>query len=91
MGGAPEWYDTLRRKWFVTADACGAEASGVQYGRLVDIGRHVVEQRVPRTPGQRILRYMLKETLTRGALFGPALRLGRAVGSLLPAALRALT
>ncbi len=62
--------------------------SGVQYGRLVDIGRHVVEQRVPRTPGQRILRYVLKEALPRGALFAPALRLGRALGPLLPTALR---
>jgi glycolate oxidase iron-sulfur subunit len=57
--------------------------SGVKYGRLVDIGRKVVEQRVPRPLGQRIKRTTLKEFLPRGALFKPAFKAGQAVRPLL--------
>ncbi len=50
--------------------------SGVKYGRLVDIGRKVVEERVARPLGERIKRTMLKEFLPRGALFKPAFKAG---------------
>jgi len=62
--------------------------SGVQYGRLVDIGRHWVDRNVPRPLGQRIVRGALKAGLT-SPLFGPAMKLGQAVRPLLPAALKA--
>lgn len=61
--------------------------SGVEYGRLVDIGRTVAEQRIERPLGQKVLRGLLREGLT-SPLFGPALSVGRAVRGLLPAALR---
>ncbi|HTT10868.1 MAG TPA: glycolate oxidase subunit GlcF [Burkholderiaceae bacterium] len=61
--------------------------SGVQYGRLVDIGRHVVEQQVPRPARDRMLRSALKEGLTSAA-FGPALKFGQLVRPLLPATFR---
>src|SRR3954467_13814461 len=51
--------------------------SGVQYGRLADIGRKVVEQRVQRPLGERFKRLVLKETLTRRWVFTPALRAGQ--------------
>jgi len=51
--------------------------SGVKYGRLADIGRKVVEQRVPRSLPERIKRYVLKEALPRRWLFEPALRAGQ--------------
>jgi len=51
--------------------------SGVKYGRLADIGRKVVEQRVPRRLPERIKRYVLKEALPRRWLFEPALRAGQ--------------
>ncbi|WP_256080605.1 glycolate oxidase subunit GlcF [Massilia sp. YIM B04103] len=57
--------------------------SGVQYGRLVDIGRKIVEQRVPRPLAQRIQRYVLKEGLPRKALFTAALRAGQLLRPLL--------
>lgn len=50
--------------------------SGVKYGRLVDIGRRVVEERVPRTLGNRIKRTTLKEFLPRTNLFKVAHRAG---------------
>ncbi|WP_028102175.1 glycolate oxidase subunit GlcF [Pseudoduganella violaceinigra] len=57
--------------------------SGVQYGRLADIGRKVVEQRVPRKLPERIKRYVLKEALPRRWLFEPALRAGQLLKPLL--------
>ncbi len=57
--------------------------SGVKYGRLVDIGRKVVEQRVARPLGERITRTLLKETLPREWIFKPAFKAGQMVRPLL--------
>jgi len=62
--------------------------SGVNYAELLDIGRRLVEERVPRPPAQRALRWMLKEGLPSPA-FAPALRVGAALRPLLPQALQA--
>jgi glycolate oxidase iron-sulfur subunit len=61
--------------------------SGVQYGRLVDIGRGLVEERVARPAGERALRWLLKEGLT-SPLFGPAMAIGKLARPLLPHALK---
>jgi glycolate oxidase iron-sulfur subunit len=61
--------------------------SGVKYGELVDIGRHIVEERVERPAREKLMRSALKEGLT-SPLFGPALKLGQAFRPLLPAALK---
>ena len=61
--------------------------SGVEYGHLLEIGRGIVEQRVPRPAGERVARWLLKEGLTSPA-FAPAMALGRAVRPLLPAVLK---
>ena len=61
--------------------------SGVQYGHLIDIGRKLVDERVPRPAGDRALRWALKEGLP-SPLFAPAMKLGQAVRSLLPHALK---
>jgi glycolate oxidase iron-sulfur subunit len=62
--------------------------SGVQYGHLVDVGRKVVDAQVPRPLGERVMRWALKEGLT-SPLFAPAMKLGQAVRSVLPAKLKA--
>ncbi len=62
--------------------------SGVQYGRLVDIGRKVVDEQVPRPFGARLLRTALKGGLT-SPLFGPAMKLGQLARPLLPVSLKA--
>ncbi|MGA8787160.1 MAG: glycolate oxidase subunit GlcF, partial [Polaromonas sp.] len=62
--------------------------SGVQYGHLVDIGRKLVDERVPRPAGERAVRWALKEGLP-SPLFAPAMKLGQAVRGLLPASLQA--
>ena len=61
--------------------------SGVQYGHLVDIGRKIVDEKVPRPAGEKALRWALKEGLP-SPLFAPAMKLGQAVRGLLPAALK---
>ncbi len=62
--------------------------SGVQYGRLVDIGRGIVEKQVGRSFGQQLVRTALKEGLPRKSLFTPAMKIGQLVRPLLPAALK---
>ena len=61
--------------------------SGVEYGHLVDIGRKLVEARVPRPPVEKAVRWSLKEGLT-SSWFAPALRLGRALRPMLPRVLQ---
>jgi glycolate oxidase iron-sulfur subunit len=62
--------------------------SGVQYGHLVDIGRKLVDQKVERPLGQRLLRGALREGLTRRWLFDPAMRVGKMVRPMLPETLK---
>jgi glycolate oxidase iron-sulfur subunit len=62
--------------------------SGVQYGRLVDIGRELVEKLHPRPASQQLLRAGLRKTLTSGTVFASLLKLGRGVRWALPATLR---
>ncbi|VWX58897.1 glycolate oxidase iron-sulfur subunit [Burkholderiales bacterium 8X] len=62
--------------------------SGVQYGHLVDIGRRIVDEKVPRPPLDAALRWTLKEGLP-SPLFAPAMKIGQAVRGLLPASLKA--
>jgi glycolate oxidase iron-sulfur subunit len=62
--------------------------SGVQYARLADIGRQVVEERVRRPLGQRLARAALKQVLPRTWLFTPALKAGQLLRPLLPESVR---
>lgn len=61
--------------------------SGVQYGHLVDIGRKIVDSKVPRPLGETALRWALKEGLP-SPLFGPAMKAGQLVRGLLPQSLK---
>ena len=63
--------------------------SGVHYTRLLDIGREVVESKVPRKGGDALMRGALKNLLPRPAIFGAAMKLGQSVRLLLPGVLRA--
>ena len=58
--------------------------SGVQYGRLLDIGRGIVDARVGRTPAEAAQRWALRKGMLARPLFGAALALGRVAKSLLP-------
>ena len=62
--------------------------SGVDYGHLIDIGRKLVDAKVPRPMTERAVRWALKEGIP-SPLFGPAMALGQTVRPLMPAALKA--
>ncbi len=61
--------------------------SGVEYGRLVDIGRKMVHDQVPRPWTQKLVRTALKEGLT-SPLFAPAMKVGQWLRPLLPEVLK---
>ena len=58
--------------------------SGVKYHHLLDIGRKVIDARVPRPLGQRLVRAALKEALPRPWIFRPAVAMGQLMRPLLP-------
>ena len=62
--------------------------SGVQYGHLVDIGRKLVDAKVPRPASEKLVRWALKEGLP-SPLFAPAMKMGQMVRGLLPETLQA--
>jgi glycolate oxidase iron-sulfur subunit len=73
----------------LTCRACETTCpSGVQYGRLVDIGRKLMEERVPRPLLSRLLRFGMRAVLPRRTLFAALLRLGRWMRPVLPIALQ---
>lgn len=61
--------------------------SGVRYGRLVDIGRAIAEEKIGRSPWQAAQRRLLRAVLPRPAIFNSLLALGRLFRPLLPGAL----
>lgn len=62
--------------------------SGVQYGHLLDIGRNIAEQHIPRGFAANLQRWGLRKLLGNRLLFGTLLKLGQLVRPLLPAALK---
>jgi glycolate oxidase iron-sulfur subunit len=88
-GGSPSESTQLHLDRCLTCMNCETTCpSGVRYGRLVEIGRAAVEQRVPRSTEQRWQRALLRRFVT-GWLFAPAVRVGRLLRPLLPQRLRA--
>jgi glycolate oxidase iron-sulfur subunit len=91
LEGAPPTERTrLHLDRCLTCRSCESTCpSGVQYGRLADIGRGIVEQKVPRAAPAKLWRAFLGFALSSTALFGFALRLGRLARPLLPGFLQA--
>jgi len=88
-GATPTAKTRLHLDRCLTCRACETTCpTGVRYGRLLDIGRHLVEERVPRGPIESAWRRALNAVIPNPALFAPLLRLGQLARPLLPAALR---
>jgi glycolate oxidase iron-sulfur subunit len=62
--------------------------SGVEYSKLLDIGRGLIEKQVPRSPLAAMQRYALRQVLPRPTLFSGLLALGHAARPFLPASLK---
>ena len=62
--------------------------SGVEYSKLLDIGRGLIEKQVPRSPLVALQRYALRQVLPRPTLFSSLLALGHAARPFLPASLK---
>lgn len=62
--------------------------SGVQYSHLLDIGRNVAEQKIPRGWLEKMKRWGLRKFLGTPIFFNSALQLGQLARPILPATLR---
>lgn len=62
--------------------------SGVEYGHLVDAGRAIVEEKVPRSLGQRLLRKSMRTILPHTKRVTPLIKLGQLFSGVLPKALQ---
>jgi glycolate oxidase iron-sulfur subunit len=77
----------------LTCRACETACpSGVQYGRLADLGRELIEHLPPsrRDAGTWFVRFALARVATRRELFTPLVRIGQALRPALPGALKTL-
>jgi glycolate oxidase iron-sulfur subunit len=73
----------------LTCQSCETTCpSGVNYHRLLDIGRAEVELRVPRSPVSRAVRWLLRRIMPYRRRFTPLLRVGQLFRLLLPGFLR---
>ena len=63
--------------------------SGVEYGKLLDIGRALVDAHVPRTAADKLQRALLGSVISNPRLFTPLLKVGQALRPLLRGALKA--
>ena len=84
-GAAPTAKTRLHLDRCLSCRSCESTCpSGVQYGRLADIGRGIVEERTGRGPVERLQRMALAFVLPRTSLFSFFLRLGQLTKPFLP-------
>ncbi|GAA0679978.1 glycolate oxidase subunit GlcF [Marinobacterium maritimum] len=62
--------------------------SGVQYGRLIDIGRGLVEEKLERPVAEKWKRWAIRQVLPYPGRFAPLLKLGQWARPLLPESLK---
>lgn len=88
-GARPTQRTRLHLDRCLTCRSCETTCpSGVRYGRLVDIGRGIVEQGAARGFFERVARAALGAVLTHATLFGALLKFGQTVRPLLPGRLK---
>lgn len=90
LEGAPVTAKTLTHlDRCLTCRACETTCpSGVEYGKLVDIGRHIAEEKVGRSLAATLQRKALRTVLAESSRVTPLVKLGQLARPLLPPALR---
>ncbi|MES2354650.1 MAG: glycolate oxidase subunit GlcF [Pseudomonadota bacterium] len=90
LEGAPVTEKTqLHLDRCLTCRACETVCpSGVQYSRLVDIGRNLVESKVPRRAASTLRRTALRKIIPNQSIFNPLIKMGRALRPILPKSLK---
>ena len=90
LEGAPVTGETqLHLDRCLTCRSCETTCpSGVRYGKLLDIGRSLVEQRVERQAIPALKRYVLRKVLPHRRRFAAAYALARLVRGILPREIR---
>ena len=84
-GGAATEKTQLHLDRCLTCRSCETTCpSGVKYGRLLDIGRHIVDKQVGRSQAARASRFAILNGLLSGPLFAAALSVGRLFKPILP-------
>ncbi len=75
----------------LTCRACETTCpSGVEYGKLLDIGRHYVNQKTSRPWQQRLYRFLISQSLPYKRRFKLLLKLGQTFRFCLPAKLKSM-
>jgi glycolate oxidase iron-sulfur subunit len=88
-GAEPTRRTQLHLDRCLTCRACEITCpSGVEYGRLADIGRGIVEASVRRSPWQRLKRRFIASAFRRTGTFSALLAVGRVVRTVLPQPLK---
>jgi len=88
-GATPTAKTQLHLDRCLTCRSCETTCpTGVRYGRLLDIGRHLVEERVGRSALEALKRKALRAVIPNPSVFDPLFKLGRTVRPLLPKALK---
>ncbi len=90
LEGAPVTEKTqLHLDRCLTCRACETTCpSGVQYGHLLDIGRNIAEQNIPRSTWANTQRWGIRKFLGNQLLFGTLLKLGQLVRPVMPASFK---
>ena len=91
-GAAPSAATQLHLDRCLSCRSCETTCpSGVQYGRLLDIGRNVVESRVGRSKLERVRRMALRSIIPYRRRFGAFLKIGQLLRPMLPGPLKKAT
>ncbi len=87
-GHKPQAHTQLHLDRCLTCRNCETTCpSGVDYGRLVDIGRKLVSEQTKRSIPSSFYRYLLRKFLLTRSLFNPVIKLAQLTRWLLPASI----